>query len=63
MVVLGDRDELLRLAENLIENAIKYGAPSPVDVSVESREGQGSVFFFTLPIDPEPPSAFEPDAD
>lgn len=41
VVVLGDRDELLRLAENLIENAIKYGAPSPVDVSVESREGQG----------------------
>lgn len=26
LVVLGDRDELLRLAENLIENAIKYGS-------------------------------------
>ncbi len=25
-VVAGDRDELLRVAENLIENAIKYGA-------------------------------------
>ena len=26
MVVAGDRDELLRVAENLVENAIKYGA-------------------------------------
>src|SRR6201996_9205728 len=26
VVVTGDRDELLRVAENLIENAIKYGA-------------------------------------
>src|SRR5262249_57525671 len=25
-VVTGDRDELIRVAENLIENAIKYGA-------------------------------------
>ena len=24
-MVVGDRDELLRVAENLIENAIKYG--------------------------------------
>ncbi|MCB1541866.1 MAG: PAS domain-containing protein [Rhodoblastus sp.] len=42
VVVLGDRDELLRLAENLIENAVKYGAPSPVDVTVEIRDGQGA---------------------
>lgn len=41
VVVLGDRDELLRLAENLIENAIKYGAPAPVDISVEIKDGQG----------------------
>jgi len=41
VVVLGDRDELLRLAENLIENAIKYGAPAPVDVKVEATSGQG----------------------
>ncbi len=27
VLVKGDRDELLRVAENLIENAIKYGAP------------------------------------
>ncbi|MFV0281505.1 MAG: ATP-binding protein [Rhodoblastus sp.] len=39
--VRGERDELLRLAENLIENAIKYGAPSPVDIAVEIRDGQG----------------------
>ena len=39
--VLGDRDELLRVAENLIENAIKYGAPAPVDVTVEARNGAG----------------------
>src|SRR5665213_2831201 len=26
VVVTGDRDELLRVVENLIENAIKYGA-------------------------------------
>jgi len=29
--------------ENLIENAIKYGAPSPVDVTVEARDGQGVI--------------------
>ena len=43
VIVLGDRDELLRLAENLIENAIKYGAPSPVDVTVEAKDGQGAL--------------------
>ncbi|MBB4041189.1 two-component system phosphate regulon sensor histidine kinase PhoR [Microvirga flocculans] len=34
-VVLGDRDELLRVAENLIENAVKYGeSGGKVDVEV-----------------------------
>lgn len=33
--VAGDRDELLRVAENLIENAIKYGASEEADSSVE----------------------------
>ncbi len=28
-MVTGDRDELLRVAENLVENAIKYGASDP----------------------------------
>jgi two-component system, OmpR family, phosphate regulon sensor histidine kinase PhoR len=27
VIVMGDRDELVRVAENLVENAIKYGAP------------------------------------
>ncbi len=34
VVVAGDRDELLRVAENLVENAIKYGGPQ--------RKGAGS---------------------
>jgi two-component system phosphate regulon sensor histidine kinase PhoR len=46
-VVRGDRDELLRVAENLIENAIKYSAPEPgeperaVRVEIGSRDGFG----------------------
>ena len=33
LMVLGDRDELVRLFENLVENALKYGAPGKrVDV-------------------------------
>jgi two-component system, OmpR family, phosphate regulon sensor histidine kinase PhoR len=45
-VVTGDRDELIRLAENLIENAIKYGASDSkcanrqvkIALAVESRQ-------------------------
>ncbi|MDE2018034.1 MAG: PAS domain-containing protein [Hyphomicrobiales bacterium] len=42
VVVTGDRDELLRVAENLIENAVKYGgagdgaSPKPVRVRVSA---------------------------
>jgi len=37
--VQGDRDELLRVLENLIENAVKYGeSGGAVDVTVESVE-------------------------
>jgi two-component system phosphate regulon sensor histidine kinase PhoR len=32
-LVTGDRDELLRLAENLVENAIKYGASEPQSIN------------------------------
>ncbi|MGH6811245.1 MAG: ATP-binding protein [Methylocella sp.] len=32
-LVTGDRDELLRLAENLVENAIKYGASDPRSIN------------------------------
>ena len=35
----GDRDELIRLAENLIGNAIKYGSVSDQDTSVEVSRG------------------------
>ena len=44
MTVPGDRDELVRVFENLVENALKYGAPGKrVDVTVthhESAEGE-----------------------
>ncbi len=44
--VMGDRDELIRVAENLIENAIKYGAtkdaPARVDIAI-TREGAQTV--------------------
>lgn len=37
--VLGDRDELLRVIENLIENAVKYGeSGGAVDVSIEQLD-------------------------
>jgi two-component system phosphate regulon sensor histidine kinase PhoR len=35
VIVSGDRDELLRVAENLIENAIKYGASDGTDRRVK----------------------------
>ena len=34
LVVAGDRDELVRVVENLVENAIKYGCPRPGDAVV-----------------------------
>ena len=46
VVVPGDRDDLLRVAENLIENAIKYSAPLegatpvPVEISVSVAGGR-----------------------
>jgi two-component system phosphate regulon sensor histidine kinase PhoR len=42
VLVRGDRDELVRVAENLIENAIKYGkCDKPVEVTVASRRADG----------------------
>jgi two-component system, OmpR family, phosphate regulon sensor histidine kinase PhoR len=49
VIVAGDRDELLRVAENLIENAIKYGVRLDletgrvVDVAVSMTEKEGSL--------------------
>ena len=49
VMVAGDRDELLRVAENLIENAIKYGvradsdAAGVVEVAVSMTEKEGSL--------------------
>jgi len=37
--VAGDRDELLRLMENLVENAIKYGRKGG-EVTIEVRDGE-----------------------
>ena len=35
LLILGDRDELVRLFENLVENALKYGAPGKrVDIKL-----------------------------
>ncbi len=35
LMVLGDRDELIRALENLVENALKYGAAGKrVDITV-----------------------------
>jgi two-component system, OmpR family, phosphate regulon sensor histidine kinase PhoR len=40
MIVLGDRDELTRVFENLVENALKYGAPGKkVSVSFSTARG------------------------
>lgn len=47
VVVPGDRDELARIIENLIENALKYGraeaGPQPVEISL-ARKGASAVF-------------------
>jgi two-component system phosphate regulon sensor histidine kinase PhoR len=47
VVVSGDRDELLRVVENLIENAIKYGASEGADkrvtIGATVHEGDGII--------------------
>ena len=45
--MIGDRDELVRVAENLIENAIKYGASEAanpiVEIAVQRVRGDGTL--------------------
>jgi two-component system, OmpR family, phosphate regulon sensor histidine kinase PhoR len=41
LLVLGDHDELVRVFENLVENALKYGAPGK-RVEISLRRGQSS---------------------
>jgi two-component system phosphate regulon sensor histidine kinase PhoR len=61
VIVAGDRDELVRVAENLIENAIKYGAASDgsnagrVEIAVTrtAREGWLTVRDYGRGIAPE----------
>lgn len=61
VVVTGDRDELVRVAENLIDNAIKYGGASDnaqtniveIVVSKNAREGWISVRDYGRGIAPE----------
>ena len=59
VAVAGDRDELMRVAENLIENAIKYGAWESVDrrvvigVSRQRSEAVLTVRDFGIGIAPE----------
>lgn len=44
VTVAGDRDELLRLIENLVENAIKYGQRGgEVDIVVGVSDGEASL--------------------
>ena len=43
LVVPGDRDELIRVFENLIENALKYGASGKrVDITMRAGTGAGT---------------------
>ena len=43
LMARGDRDELIRVFENLVENAVKYGASGKhVDIQVETASGEGA---------------------
>jgi two-component system phosphate regulon sensor histidine kinase PhoR len=47
IIVPGDRDELARVLENLIENALKYGNSDTSDEAIEislSRQGKFAIF-------------------
>lgn len=44
IVVLGERDDLIRLVENLVENALKYGADGK-RIEIELRQEHGDAIF------------------
>ena len=52
VIVTGDRDELLRVVENLVENAIKYGACDPRSAS---RQVEITLVAAAAPMRPERP--------
>jgi len=42
LIVLGDRDELIRVLENLVENALKYGAAGKrIDITLTRGQARG----------------------
>ena len=43
-MVTGEREELYEVVENLLENAVKYGAPGKVEVTIASSERRGFAF-------------------
>src|SRR6201999_3064177 len=44
LMVRGDRDELIRVFENLVENALKYGASGKrIDIALASGDNEGQV--------------------
>jgi two-component system phosphate regulon sensor histidine kinase PhoR len=54
-VVLGDTDEIAQVVQNLVQNALKYGAPGmPVDVSV-GREARGPTSRIAVAVRDEGP--------
>ncbi len=43
-MVTGDRDQLIQVVQNLVENAIKYGAPDKgIDIAIRRDTGRGSI--------------------
>jgi two-component system phosphate regulon sensor histidine kinase PhoR len=54
-VVLGDTDEIAQVVQNLVQNALKYGAPGrPVEVSI-AREARGPTSRIAVAVRDEGP--------
>ncbi|MGH6682832.1 MAG: sensor histidine kinase, partial [Pseudolabrys sp.] len=51
LIVLGDRDELIRALENLVENALKYGAAGKrVDITLARGQARGGALEARLAV-------------